>query len=458
MESKETYDINYGYTTFLSFLMYLRYNNSRKIEIEILLRYPRLFLSILKESEKDNYNITMNMEEDDFYKFLKLNKEIFTIDDKYVYLNEKVSINDLNRVLETYNFPFTNSAINLIKTNNILKESLKLNGIKETLYKFCNFEEKIKSYYLSYAYGLDKPNYPEKISILLDRRNEFYFKLALRSKEYLGDCHSEVSSIDKEYPFEYYYPLDSEIDYDEMFPDAINVIDEVLNDVYMFTIFIESSNPSSYRMYEDINGLDLKYAYNIDANTNDEYRRLFMKRIMKDSINTGKSIYTPRTRSQMLFYLGYIKQINELLDNIGDNEELKLIKYKLIYLLDNNSMNLINEENIDKEYEKLYKKYLDEKQYNPIDAIEMFDEYDDINIDPFEFDWFQVLIKAFIIDLFEGQLYDEMLTYKKLAMIRTYYLITKDEEIMSLMNNYSDHPKFWEYMKYIRNGKQLIKK
>ncbi|MBQ6285754.1 MAG: hypothetical protein IJK67_05590 [Bacilli bacterium] len=458
MENKETYNINYGYTTFLAFLMYLRFNNSRKIEIEILLKYPELLLEALKGSEKDNYNIIMGIDDNSFYDFLKLNKEIFTIDDKYVCLNEKVSINDLNRVLETYNFPFTSSAIHVIRFDNSLKESLKLNGIRDTLNKFYNVEDKIKSYYLSYAYGLDKPNYPEKIKILLEKRNDFYSKLALRSKDYVGDCHSEVSTIDRENPFEYFYPVDNEIDYDEMFPDAINLVDEVLNDVYMFTIFIETSNPSKYRMYEDVNGLDLKYAYNIDVGTNDEYRREFKKRVMKNSIQTGKLIFTPRTRSQMLFYLGYIKCINELLDKLGDNEELKLIKYKLIYLLDDNSLNLINEDNIDREYDRLYKKYLEEKQYSKEEAYETFDENDDINIDPFELDWFQVLIKAFIIDLFEGQLYDEMLTYKKLAMIRTYYLITKDEEIMNLMNNYSDHPKFWEYMKYIRNGKQLIKK
>jgi hypothetical protein len=449
----ETYNINYGYTTFLAFLINLRFNNSRKIDIETLKNFPKLFLRKLK-NQNNQYNITMIIDIDDFNEFLEDSKDIFDRDERYIYLKDDVSLEDLYDELLEFDVPFTGSAIYILRFDGELKETLKLNGIRKIFDRHQKFEEELKKYYLSFAYGTECSDYLDRINNMLVKRNDFYHKLISRSKEFVNDCHAEASTFDKVNPFAYFYPLDKEIDFDELFPDDYNIVDEVLNDIYMFTIFISVSDPTYYRMYEDINGIDLKYTSTIKTTDAEEYRKELNKRLMKIASEKGKLCYTIRTRSQMLFYLKYIKCIEELIGKYGPNTDLELVKYKLIYLLDDNSLNLMYEENREKEYNLLYSKYLSEKDISVDDAFKMFEDNEDIILDPFEFDWFTVLIKALIVDIFEGEIYDETLKYKKLAMIKTYYSITSDEQIIKLLNQYSDHNNFWEYFSYIK-GRQL---
>lgn len=458
MKNIEHYNINYGYTTFLALLLNLRFNNSRKMEISALKEYPKDFIEKLN-TEDDSYYVTMLNEADDFDKFLELNKDLFTIDEKYLKLDSSISLDDLYRVLDTYDYPFTSSAIYLIRFDYELKKQLKLNKISNMLHKYLKFETYIAELYMYYMNNLDNEEIHNTIRDLLEKRNVFYQKVLASPKEYVEDCFASASTFDKRNPLQYYWPMAQQPEYyNDKFKDSFNLVEEVLEDIYMFTLFIDVSNPTKYRVHEDLKCLDFKYVFETDVFDEEQYRSDINQKLMRYGVENGKINYTPRSRTNKLFYLQYIRCLDELQSKYGDNEELNIAKYKLLYLLDNPSLDLLDENNRDEEYEKLYSRYQYELQFEDQPVLKYFSEDDEIFKDPFDFGWYQVLIKACIIDIFESDLYDEALTYKKLAMIKTYYALTKDPAIIKLINQYSYHPNFWEYSSYIKNINQITLK
>ena len=458
MKNIKHYNINYGYTTFLALLLNLRFNNSRKMEISALKEYPKDFIEKLN-AEDDSYYVTMLNEADDFDNFLELNKDLFTIDEKYIKLDSSISLDDLYKVLDTYDYPFTGAAIYLIRFDYELKKILKLNKISNMLYEYLEFEVLIAELYLKYMNSSNKEEIHSQILELLEKRNEFYKHIILCPKEYVEDCFASASTFDKKNPLQYYWPLDySNKYYDKRFEDSFNLVEEVLDDAYMFTLFIDVSNPTKFRVYDDLKGLDFKYVYETDSFDEEQYRSEINHKLIKYGVEGNRIIYTPRSRTNKLFYLQYIKCLDELQNKYGENEELNIAKYKLLYLLDNPALNLLDEENRNKEYEKLSSRYLYELQFEDQPIPSYILEDDEIYKDPFDFGWYQVLIKSCIVDIFESDLYDEALTYKKLALIKTYYTLTEDPEIIKLLNQYSYHPNFWEYSAFIKNIKQLILK
>ena len=47
MDRKKKYNINYSYTTYLAFLLNLRYNKTRKISIRKLKLFPKYLINLL---------------------------------------------------------------------------------------------------------------------------------------------------------------------------------------------------------------------------------------------------------------------------------------------------------------------------------------------------------------------------------------------------------------------------
>ena len=455
---KENYDINYGYTTILAFIMNLRFNRSRKIELSVLKEYPKIFLRKLRNHEKDNYNITMFMDDNELKVFLEANEELFTIDNNYVYLNENVPVNTLYIFLNAFNYPFTPSSIYLCKYDYELKDKLKLSGLRQILENIYKMEEIIKRLYLLIAYNQNDKHTIDKINETLQMRNNNYSKILNGSRTFMDDLYSEAYTFDKINPFIFYYPIDEEIDFGEYINGSYNSYDEVLNDPYFYCIFASHTNPARYRMYYDFSGLNFKFSYNNESDSEKEFRKNVMKTIMKERSETGDCIYTARFRTSSLFFLKFIMCLDEIQNKYGKNEELELTKYKLIYLLDNIDINLLEDNNIEKVYNKLLTKYQHEKDLDENYIEEHYSENDIINTDPFEMEWYQVLIKAFVVDLFKSGLYDKELEYKKLAFVKAYYSITKDEEIIKLFNNFSDHPKFWEYYSFVKGNNLILKR
>ena len=114
----KNYNIDYGYTTFLALFLNLRYNEGKEISIKTLKKYPEALIDLLNQNLQSIY-ITMINEEDNFENFLDLNKEIIKVNNDKLSLNKNISLNDLLKILNTYNYPFTDLAIDIIKNTNI---------------------------------------------------------------------------------------------------------------------------------------------------------------------------------------------------------------------------------------------------------------------------------------------------------------------------------------------------
>ena len=125
---------------------------------------------------------------------------------------------------------------------------------------------------------------------------------------------------------------------------------------------------------------------------------------------------------EFAFYIVYIKKLNDLIAE--GRSELIVVRNRLLYLLDDIKYCLFIEENFNKMYEKALSYKLEEES----------------------FDFFAEEAKYFIIDVFEGNA-DK--TLEKLLFTSTYYQLTKDEEVVEILNKYNKDIRYQEYSQII---------
>ena len=446
----KNYNIDYGYTTFLALFLNLRYNEGKEISIKTLKKYPEALIDLLNQNLQSIY-ITMINEEDNFENFLDLNKEIIKVNNDKLSLNKNISLNDLLKILNTYNYPFTDLAIDIIKNTNSIKETLGLTGIESIILKVKTVENVLEQYYNLNALGAKFDNEDKrKIKILMEQRNSFYGNLLGSSSTTLIDFEDEANQL-LENPYTNNYPIDFENDYDTLFENEIYTTDDVLANPYIIACFTDYPL-SMFRISEDISNLSFKYCCLGNYSNEKEYKKNIISDIISNALVNGKYIYTVRSKIEQLFMLSLIKNIDDI--NIKNDDEdtynlLKLSKYRLLYLLDDTYLDLIDNNNLNTYYNLL----LDEYNKTGFLNNDLFEEESTQLLEQFG-----LLAKIFIYDIFEG-LYDEALNKKKLAFIKTYYSLTNDKEILSILNKYCDENNFWEYSSYIRkNNLKLIKK
>lgn len=447
----KNFNLKYGYTTFLAFLMNLRFNNSRKMKLSVIEEYPKVLVEELNKRFKDSeYHFTFINDLESLDKFLDDCYDIFEVRGDTIYLrDDTTSIDELDRILALLNEPYSDICKDLITYNDRLKECMELK-LKKSVYKSkLFFEGLMYSYYIKFAMGSGKKDFKTLIRNYLEYRNNFYKNLVLSDRTSLIDFDSENNIFENEelYPN---YPLDKKINYYKIFKDADNTVNNILMDPYMLTIFDENSKPAKYRIYKDCTTLLGKYHEEEEFKNEIEYKQRVFPMIAYEKLMCNKLNFTPRVWEEKLFYLDFINNLDKLQEKYGKNEDLELTKYKLIYLLDDVNCNLMDDNNREKEYNRVYDRYFnnDESKTRTEDIINY----------SLDFYWYQVLALAFVIDLFENDLYDEGLIYKKLAFIKTYYSLTNDEEIIKLFNDRKDDPRYFEYASFIKgNNKKLVK-
>lgn len=412
------YNINYDYTTYLAFLLTLRFNNSRKISINKLKKFPKYLINLLLE----DIDIRMITNIDDFEKFIINNHQTFTIKNGYVYLNKNINANDLDLILLKYNYPFTDLAIEKIKNSEFIKELLNLNGIKNKLEKYSYIEDKIEELYMQKTIDLDR------LQTLFNKRCKFYQKLIRLGEQKVIDYEDEINYYLSD-PFdETNFPISSE-------NNIINENDDnkqfLLGDSYLIAYF--TNEPLSlFRIYEDITNISLKYCFTDEKIKPNEPLSKFIS-------------YTLRTKSRMLFIYGLIKELKNInLEKLDEDTKfsIEMTIKRLLYLIDNDIYSLTDKNILNSRY-GLFLNFYKNNYYGDDFEIACSDIID----------YYGVIAKAFIYEIFEGNssyMYDEK-TIKKIAYIKNYYNITKDKQILSLMNKYSDKENFWDYSTYIRN-------
>ena len=147
-----------------------------------------------------------------------------------------------------------------------------------------------------------------------------------------------------------------------------------------------------------------------------------------------------KDNTTLLFYLDLIKKLNEVdrLFGFSDVHGLKSIKLKLLYLLDNSSYKLLTEEGFENTYNNAYNGYINSENIY------------------YDLEWFRILVKSLIVDIFDG-LYDYNDRLVKLAIIKSYYSLTKDSEVLKLLDDYSDREDYWIFRNFIKNEKNYIR-
>lgn len=442
---KEKYIIRYDFIILLTLLICKRFNGKGKISINNIERFIPIFLERANYASNE-YHFAMLNDMDSLSKLNKKYDDILQVKDGYIILNDNVSKDELYYLLETFNYPFLSSIIDFVRNDVELKTLIDATKISDTLMKVEEIENKLAEYYLSFAYDdiCDdefKNKRKKNIRLLLQKRDEFYSILMHKDTDYLEDALSDATQM---LPSNYlinYYPIDRTIEPDKLFPDSFNYLDEVLNSSYMFAIFNQiDSGIEDYRLYDDINELLIKYGNYDSSITEEENQRYNMEEFRKDSFKNKGFVYTPRDNTTLLFYLDLIKKLNEVdrLFGFSDVHGLKSIKLKLLYLLDNSSYKLLTEEGFENTYNNAYNGYINSENIY------------------YDLEWFRILVKSLIVDIFDG-LYDYNDRLVKLAIIKSYYSLTKDSEVLKLLDDYSDREDYWIFRNFIKNEKNYIR-
>ena len=428
MDRKMKYNINYSYTTYLAFLLNLRYNKTRKISIRKLKLFPKYLINLLI----DKIDIRMITGFDDFEKFIIKHSDIFTVNDGYIYLNKNITVADLNLIVAKYNYPFTDFAIEEIKNNEFIKELLNLSGIRKKLEKYSEIEDIIEEAYMND--NVDNKTLKE----LYKKRNQFYNRLIKAGDQTVIDYEDEINYYLSD-PFdEKNYPISNNNNI--IRPNDDENLSFMLSNSFLIA-YLTDEPLSLFRIFEDISNISLKFCfYESDFGQSDNPNE-----ILKDIYNKYHT-YTFRTQSELYFIITLIKELKNInLDILDDDGKYNIditIK-RLLYMVDNDFINLKNGKLFNYLHDNLKEIY---KNYYNNDVFEI--ECSDI------INYYGVVAKAFIFELFEGNssyMLDDS-AIKKLAFIKAYYNITKDKQILSLMSKYSENNNFWDYNTYIRNN------
>lgn len=413
------YNINYDYTTYLAFLLTLRFNNSRKISINKLKKFPRYLINLLLK----DIDIRMLTNIDDFETFIFNNPQTFTIKGGYVYLNKNINVDDLEHIILKYNYSFTDLAIEKIKNTEIIKDLLNLNGIKKKLEKYSENEDEIEELYMQETID------PNQLRVLFNKRYEFYQKLIRLGEQTVIDYEDEIN----------YYLSDPYIEINFPISKSNNIIGQNDQDNMSFLLtnsyliaYLTNESLSLFRIFEDISNISLKYCFTEKIDQNEPLSKFIS--------------YTLRTKSELLFIIGLIKELENInLETLDDNTKysIEMTIKRLLYMIDNDLYNLKDKNTLHFRYDFLLECY--KKDYYG-------DDFEIVCSDIIGY--YGVVAKAFIYEIFEGNssyMFDDN-TIKKIAFIKNYYNITKDKQILSLMNRYSDKENFWDYSTYIRNS------
>ena len=430
----ETYNVNYRYTTYLAFLLNMRYNNSRKMTITSLKRYPEYLLLELNLLSDDKFNITMINDCNDFDNCIN-DSSIFTIEEKYIKLNDNIHIDYLLKELYSQNYPFTDLAINTIKSSNLIKKTLKLNKIEKCLDSLNNIEKLIEATHTINIFNKDS------LINLYKIRDDYYRKLIKFGSTAIMDFEDESLFMLND-PYIDSFPIDSTNNYDMLFEDGEREIYNILLNPYLVAYFT-SEELSRNRINEDLSNISLKHCCFGDYTNNKE----FIDEVEYDAKENGS--YAFRSKIELLFMLTLIKELDNYIKT-EDDQIFYLLNWtqnRLIYLLDNQSLNLTNYKCFSNLYNKLWDEYNKTGFNDDIFEIESFEIIKD----------YGKLAKTLIYDLFEG-IYDKELIIKKLAFIKTYYNITNDKEIISIFSKYSDNDNFWNYLSQVKNNNIKLEK
>lgn len=438
-----TIDIPFAYTTLVAFNTLLKYEDRREIDVDVLIKYRNLLISNALKAHKE---IVDN--EDIFVKSIDYSKEILLPSDMFylkghtLILNDNYTVDDLEKKINDYDV-YLDSDIDFVSQYNTeCKNLLGISKISKEIIEYFKKEIEIEDCYFKLAAGYDE--YKDKMKELLLQRNSFYGNIVLKSKSNLDCFQTEMFYLAKKDNRIYVdgYPIDMEfleknIHYDIENGDLLPIT-QVLRNPYQQAIF-DNNSMAFDRIKEDIN--NLYFDYRID-NCDNNYEEIVSSVVTDTLREYGNFIYTATPHDEMLFYMVYMKKLDEIMDLYGKSADLLKVKVQLLYLMDSISYSLYEPTN----FEKYYDIFSNEMAiYDSETLMEIFS-------------YWKNEAYYFLEELFSGKNDNDDLIYKKIALVTTYYELTHDEKIIDLLSKYNTSENYFKYYKLIVGNNLVLRK
>ncbi len=409
----------------------LEYENKRELSLEDLKNY---IIYLLKNNYQDKlYNIKLTDIEKGIFIFLTKNNHLCYKEKHLLKIYDNITEDDLDDEIDSS--PFDDSEV---RKNCITKrddptslEILKVTKIKKLLENYLSVEKELLDEYHNLSMFKNNDKTIKNIIFLSSFIDLFIKKISSFSKEKLTKYARLLNKlkIEKEgaYDFKDYQSKDiySRAIFSNKEINCAKASEHILKILNIKDAL--ESNDENFDLDEfDLSELDEDEFFEEQFEENKENDEL--TDYLEHSILYEELTYLEREyQTTLYFYLKYIENINKYLDKQYD-KNLEITKNRLLYLLDRYHYQLFDEINFYQMLQDCENLIVIDKQK----ALEFL-------INPI----------AVITDVFKNE--PDIFTTRKLLYLRTYYSLTKDENLKNLMPSYTKNPNYQKYYEIIFN-------
>lgn len=395
-------EIPYDFINILAFSVLKKYENKNSLTIANLNNFYYAFLDYgignLNASNEDALEEMIITEEDnleeELHNFLDNFAEYFYMKDNIVYLNEDVSYDTLENLLNVFisNYEISEYFLEASEFPSVLR-TLEIHTIYDTLQNYLTNERKL---FLQYKHQ----DFKSKSALFL--RAMFHYNTGNLPNEVIMAMKNISYNMTEDDPNFDYHSKPISLDLWQKF-ETSSEEDDILDNLYegmQFAIF--GNGTLIYLKLDKIlsDMLDEKYC------------------LVEES---GE----PQSEIDYHFYLKYIEKIHKYKDKYGMDDYLEKAKWRLLYMLDNPNLCLYQENNL-------------------LNAIENANVE---VINPDNFTKYADECRFFAHEIFNTD--QDRYTLRKLLMIASYYDLTMDEEIINIINQYHNDEMYDVYCKII---------
>lgn len=467
----------YDYINILAFKYLYKYENKKSISIETLHLYRKKLIEIVLDEYKEKKNIhfseedqwegevsfTPIQEKEKIKEFLNTYEDYFYLDKNMIILKEEVTYAQIEQL--EIDLQEENKIPHRLTVGEYEVELLQLLGIhtiENILRAYAKIETKIEEKYNELYTQKSNSILRKEITDLLQQRTLFSLKIFLMPEQVI-EAFFNISgciTFEKERHVDYRnLPIDNDLYKAKGYYDENNFysdIEDRIYDIYQYAIFGENINvlfpKKIVELLDEIRDMKLNNEEmpQFDVTTDyidDLLNENFMQpleenkartNLNKESTKNEKPIlyFFNSSEEEWIFNLSYLDKLNKYMKKYGENESLLLTKRRLLYALDQPRKKIFIEENFEKELANL--------------------DFDEIDEESFEF--FQDEYFFLADEVFETK--EDENTVKKLLLISTYYDLTKNEEIVDIINEHKDHEAYDKYCEIIfgeEKGKRIVK-
>lgn len=408
---------SFAYTTFFALKIRLMFENKNYIPITKCFGARRVF-----EEEARLGNITFKKidEVDALNQFLREYQGIVYIKNDYLYLNNKVKIDDINKIISSLKVGY------YLDYNLKVFQYLGINKPIKIIYGLYAFEKNLEKLYIT-------PIDNKPIELKLMQIEQIFQSFKSKNGEYIdilydiqqdildqGNDPYIIFPISKTlYENSAYY--DEEWDIEEKFYDPVQVA--IFSNIALYPYKIQFRLEKLYDLIEkqkDDNE-EVLLDDTIDSEYGEDDYQDVVDTILKEP-NINKNLESfgqceDLSTKETVFALQYLLEISKFQEKYGFNDSLEKISNRIKYIIDNEDLCLTDDKT---ELEFLLNQYLEN--------------------DDFDYYWYKDESYYFVYELFN--IYPDEYFLKKLLFVKSYYALTNDPELLEEISMYKNYPNY----------------